>query len=192
MLSARGIRPPENSNPTIPPTTTMRPTTILSLGLALVSLCLSACSSGPQVDPAITSAASSRGVSAATCSKMTNAQPLAYSDIQNLVSKGVPASTIVAYLTSTRKVYDFSYAQLAGLKSEGATPQLLNYLTETQGFYGNNAPKQKARLAKEQNDQYYNTPNYQNRQPFAYNEPIIDDWYDSAYEESLYSPFSFN
>lgn len=28
--------------------------------------------------------------------------------------------------------------------------------------------------------------------PFAYNEPAVDDWYDSGYEESLYSPFSFN
>ena len=39
---------------------------------------------------------------------------------------------------------------------------------------------------------YYNTPGYQDQQPFAYNEPIADGFYDSGYEESLYSPFSFN
>jgi len=168
----------------------MRTTTLFPL--AAISLFLSACATSPQVDPAVTAAAASRGVSAATCSKMTNARPLGYGDIQNLVSKGVPSSVIVGYLNSTRKVYDLSYAQLSGLKSAGATPQLLNYLTETQGFYGNNSPKQKSRAAQMQRGEYYNSPNYQNAQPFAYNQPIIDDWYDSAYEESLYSPFSFN
>lgn len=186
-------RLPAGGTPPIPILITiMRTTTILPLTLAAVSLCLGSCSSGPQVDPAVISAASSRGVSASTCGKMSNAQALDYGDIQNLVARGVPAPTVIAYLNSTRKAYDFSYAQLAGLKSAGATPQLLNYLTETQGFYGNNSPKQKSRVAKMQPGQYYNSPNYQNRQPFAYNQPIIDDWYDSAYEESLYSPFSFN
>lgn len=36
------------------------------------------------------------------------------------------------------------------------------------------------------------TPGYQDEQPFAYNEPAIDGFYDSGYEESLYSPFSYN
>lgn len=162
------------------------------LFLILPAIFVVGCASGPQVDPAITSAASSRGVNPGTVLKMSSARVLDYDDIQNLASKGVPSSTIVAYLNSTRKVYDFSYAQLAGLKSAGATPQLLNYLTETQGFYGNNSPRQKAKVAKMQKDQYFNSPYYQDKQPFAYNEPVVDDWYDSAYEESLYSPFSFN
>jgi len=160
--------------------------------IAACSLIVCACSSGPQVSPEVTSAASSRGVNSGTVLKMSEARVLDYQDLSNLVSKGVPASTIIAYLNSTRKVYDLTYAQLSGLKSAGATPQLLNYLTETQGFYGNNSPKQKARLAKEQKDQYFNSPYYQDEQPFAYNEPMVDDWYDSGYEESLYSPFSFN
>lgn len=160
---------------------------------ALAGFLLIGCaSSGTQVDPAVTSAASSRGVDPGTVLKMSNARVLDYQDISNLVSKGVPTNTIVGYLNSTRKVYDFSYAQLAGLKSAGASAQLLNYLTETQGFYGNNSPKQKTRLAKMQKDQYYNSPTYQDKAPFAYNQPEIDDWYDSGYEESLYSPFSFN
>ena len=170
----------------------MRTTNLFPRSIAVLSIFLSACASNPGVDPAVISAASSRGVSAATCSRMTNARPLDYGDIQNLVSKGVPSATIDGYLNSTRKVYAFSYAQLEGLKSAGATPQLLNYLTETQGFYGNNSPAQKSRAAKMQRGEYYNSPNYQNAQPFAYNQPLIDDWYDSSYEESLYSPFSFN
>jgi hypothetical protein len=159
---------------------------------ALAGFLLIGCASGPQGNPAVTSAASSRGVDAGTVLKMSQARALDFQDISNLVSKGVPTNTIVGYLNSTRKVYDLSYAQLAGLKSAGASAQLLNYLTETQGFYGNNSPKQKARMAKMQKDQYYNTPSYQNKAPFAYNQPEIDDWYDSGYEESLYSPFSFN
>jgi hypothetical protein len=160
--------------------------------LAAIAVCVIGCASGPQGNPAVTAAASSRGVNSGTVLKMSNARVLDYDDILNLVSKGVPSGTIVAYLNSTRKVYDFSFEQLAGLKSAGATPQLLNYLTETQGFYGNNSPRQKARLAKTQKDQYYNSPYYQDKAPFAYNPPAIDDWYDSGYEESLYSPFSFN
>ena len=52
--------------------------------------------------------------------------------------------------------------------------------------------RQKAKVAKMQKDEYYNSPYYQDKQPFAYNAPAIDDWYDSGYEESLYSPFSFD
>jgi hypothetical protein len=48
------------------------------------------------------------------------------------------------------------------------------------------APTGEARRA------YYNTPSYQAQQPFADNTPLISTFYDSGYEESVYSPFSFN
>ncbi len=160
--------------------------------LSVLLLSFGGCATTSQVDPTISSTISSRGVDPGTALKMNNGQVLDYQDIQNLVNRGVPSNIIVAYLTSTRKVYDLSYSQLANLKAAGASPQVLNYLTETQGFYGNNSPKQKAKMAKIQKDQYFNSPYYQDEQPFAYNPPVIDDWYDSAYEESLYSPFSFN
>jgi len=163
-----------------------------SLAIAALALTLGGCASSPQVDPQITAAVSSRGVNSGTALKMNNGRALDYQDIENLVSRNVPANVIVGYLNSTRAVYNFSYAQLAGLKSAGASPQVLNYLSETQGFYGNNSPKQKTSTAKMQKDQYYNSPYNQDKAPFAYNAPIIDDWYDSGYEESLYSPFSFN
>jgi hypothetical protein len=163
----------------------------LLLALAALSV-LAGCASGPQVDPQITADLSARGVAPATYTKVYNARPLDYDDIRNLVVKKVPTQVIIGYLQSTEKVYDFTYGQLHSLRAAGATPQLLNYLSETQGFYGYNPPAAAARTKKVQKDAYYNDRYYQDEQPFAYNEPIIDDWYDSAYEESLYSPFSMD
>jgi len=158
----------------------------------LIAVLLAGCASGPEVDPQITAALSARSVPATTYDKIAHAQVLGYDDIVNLVEKEVPTHIIVAYLQSTEKVYNFSYSQLKALKGDGATPQLLNYLSETEGFYGHTTPAATARTKKHQNAEYYNSPLYQDEQPFAYNEPIIDDWYDSGYEESLYSPFSMD
>lgn len=164
----------------------------LHLAAIAASLCLAACASTPQVNPSVAAALSSKNVPQSTQAKVDQGQVLGYQDIKNLVQNDVPSNIIVGYLSSTRKVYNFSYSQLQGLRSAGASSQVLNYLSESQGFYGNNTPKQKSRTAMEQKGEYYNSPNYQNQQPFAYNQPEIDDWYDSGYEESLYSPFSFN
>jgi hypothetical protein len=158
--------------------------------LAVVTL--AGCASGPQVDPQVTAAISAHGVNSATYTKIYNARPLDYTDIENLVVKKVPTQIIVDYLQSTEKVYNLTYSQLANLKAAGATPQLLNYLSETQGFYGYHTTASAARTVKKQKDAYYRDPEYQDEQPFAYNQPEMDDWYDSAYEESLYSPFSMN
>lgn len=160
--------------------------------LAVPFMFLAACASTQQIDPAVSSTLSSRGVATGTTAKMNAGQVLGYSDILDLVQKDVPSSVIVGYLNSTRKVYNFSYGQLQSLKAAGATPQVLNYLTETQGFYGHTSPAQTERLKGEQKRAYFNSPGYQNQQPFAYNQPMIDGFYDSGYEESLYSPFSFN
>lgn len=124
--------------------------------------------------------------------KVSNARVLDYTDIVELLNRNVPGSVITGYLRSTRKAYNFTYAQLQGLKTAGASSQLLNYLTETDGFYGSPHPRQKDAITRMQKDAYFNTPQYQDEAPFAYNEPIIDGFYDSGYEESLYSPFSYN
>jgi hypothetical protein len=160
--------------------------------LAVPFALLAACATAPQTDPAVAATLSSHGVSSSTTAKMNAGQVLSYNDILGLVQKGVPSNVIVGYLNSTRKVYNFTYGELQSLKAAGATSQLLNYLTESQGFYGHNSPAQTARLKGEQKRAYFNSPGYQDQQPFAYNPPVIDDWYDSGYEESLYSPFSFN
>jgi hypothetical protein len=165
----------------------------LSRPLAILSLAvLAGCATSPQVDPQLTAAVAAHNVNSATYNKIYNGQVLDYTDIENLVVKKVPSQIIVSYLQSTEKNYDFTYSQLAGLKSDGASSQLLNYLSESQGFYGYYTSNSAAHAKKKQKDQYYRDSAYQNEQPFAYNEPVVDDWYDSAYEESLYSPFSMN
>src|SRR4051812_3403911 len=91
--------------------------------LAALGLMLAACASGPKVDPAVTSAASTRGVEQSTLNKMVGGQVLDYGDILDLVQRRVPSNIIVGYLTSTRKVYNLSYGQLQTLKSAGASAQ---------------------------------------------------------------------
>ena len=160
------------------------------LAASLIPTFLGGCAGGPRVDPQITSAVSAAGVGGATYEKIAGARTLDYSDIMTLVKARVPSHITVGYLRSTQKVYDFSYAQLSSLKAAGAKPHLLNYLTETQGFYGNNAPAKSGN--KVPGYVKYNTKLNQDQQPFYYNAPLIDDWYDSAYTESCYSPFSFD
>lgn len=158
----------------------------------LAAVTLVGCASGPQVDPQITATLAARHVPTATYDKVYHGRALAYADIENLVVQKVPSQTIVSYLQSTEKVYDLTYSQLAELKEAGASAQLLNYLSETEGFYGYHPTAAAARSKKQQKDAYYHDALYQDEQPFAYNEPEVDDWYDSGYEESLYSPFSMD
>ncbi len=165
---------------------------LATLAALAVASVLAGCASGPQVDPQVTAAVSSRDVNSETYNKIYNARPLDYTDIENLVVKKVPTQVIIGYLQSTEKVYNLSYSQLKSLRAQGATPQLLNYLTESQGFYGYNPPAAMERTKQAQKSRYYNSPSDQVETPFDYNEPVIDDWYDSAYEESLYSPFSMD
>lgn len=160
------------------------------LPAVLPALFLAGCASGPQVDPQITSAVTAAHVDQATASKIANARPLDYGDIMNLARAGVPSHISVGYLRSTQRAYNFTPAQLAALKAAGAKPHLLTYLAETEGFYGpapkppsgNKVPKWIRTNSKLEQDQ----------QPYYYNAPLIDDWYDSAYTESCYSPFSFD
>jgi hypothetical protein len=154
------------------------------------ALLLTGCASGPQVDPQITSAVTAAHVDQGTVWKITNARPLDYADIMNLARAHVPSHISVGYLRSTQRPYNFSASQIAALKAAGAKPHLLNYLAETEGFYGP-APKKTAsgRVPKWIRD---NSKLEQDQQPYYYNAPLIDDWYDSAYTESCYSPFSFD
>jgi len=159
---------------------------------ALSLLALASCSSGPQVNPQVTSAVSQAGVTGPTLQKVTVGQRLGYSDISMMVQKGVPTHIIESYLQSTEAVYQFSPQQLAQLKGVGASPQLLSYLQHTGGFYAPHRATVSSTPPGETSAQYRNSPLYQDEQPFAYNAPEVDYWYNSAYEESMYSPFSFD
>ena len=152
---------------------------------------LSGCASN-QISPQVSSTLASAGVGPSTTVKMQNGQALDYDDIVELVRKNVPTHIIVGYLQSTGKVYNFGPTQLQALKAQGASAELVNYLQETQGFYGKAPARRTSNPGGVPSPAYDNSPLYQDEQPFAYNEPLIDDWYNSAYEGSLYSPFSFN
>lgn len=153
---------------------------------------LSSCVNTPMVDPQVTSVVRDHQVAPQTSSKVDHGQHLDYNDITNLVKGRVPTYIIVGYLRSTEATYHFTYRQLRHLRAMGATRELVNYLSETEGFYGSHKILSSGSAFK--------TPKYirdnsilnQDQQPFFYNEPIVDDWYDSSYEESCYSPFSFN
>lgn len=164
---------------------------ITLLFLAPLAIILSACSSTSQVNPAVLSAATTRGVASSTTSKMSSGSKLDASDIRNLVTSNVPDETIIAYLNSTREVCNFSASEMSSLKAAGADAQLLSFLSNTQGFYGRR-PVPPNGPAMHPSGEVTNSRGYQNEQPFAYNEPAIDGFYNSGYEESLYSPFSFN
>lgn len=164
---------------------------ITLLFLTFIALWLSACSSTSPVNPAVLSAATSRGVTASTTSKMSAGEKLDFFDVRNLVSSNVPDDKIIAYLNSTRQVCNFSTSEMSALKSAGADAQLLGFLSNTRGFYGHSPAPQSAGAPRSPG-QYTNSRLYQDEQPFAYNEPAIDGFYNSGYEESLYSPFSFN
>jgi hypothetical protein len=162
---------------------------VLTLG---VGAFLSGCNSGPIVNPAVTNAAAQAGVTGTTYEKMKYGMALNYNDIMTLVQKEVPTHIIESYLQSTEAVYRFSPAQLNRLRSAGASSHLLAYLQETEGFYAPHRVAASGIPRGEQRAQYTNSPLYQDEQPFAYNAPEVDYWYNSAYEESLYSPFSFD
>lgn len=164
---------------------------ITLLFLALIALCLSACSSTSQVNPAVLSAATTRGVHASTTSKMSAGAKLDFSDIRNLTASNVPSDKIIAYLNSTRQVCNFSASEMSALKSAGADAQLLGFLSDTRGFYGRSPAPQNGSGPRSPGERN-NSRLYQDEQPFANNEPAIDGFYNSGYEESLYSPFSFN
>ena len=157
---------------------------------ALLLIFVSGCATGPRVDPQVTAAVSAHHVPQATYDKMTRGAVLDETDIAALVKNGVPSAIIVGYLRSTEHVYNLTYEQLHQLRDVGATPQVLNYLTETQGFYGNNTPPSRGLKVPK----YIRTNSMlnQDKQPFFYNAPIVDDWYDSAYEESCDGPFSMD
>lgn len=157
-----------------------------------VSIFLVGCSSGPAVDSLVTDDLTARGVTGATYQKVYGGQALDYNDIMKLVRAGVQSHIIVSYLQSTEKVYNFTPSQIAGLRSAGASSEVLHYLGETTGLYNYTPPAAHARAQQQQADEYYNSPLYQDEQPFGYNAPIIDGFYNSGYEESLYSPFSMN
>jgi hypothetical protein len=143
--------------------------------LLLLALGLAGCAtmqSSSQVDPKILNEFTSRGVSSATVFKVREGLPLTVDQVAECVKKGVPGPGLVSYMQSTRKAYKLSRADVTKLRSAG---------------YYTKGPK-----ATSQKHPYYTDDRYNLEAPFAYAPPQADTFFDSSYEENLYSPFSFN
>ncbi len=147
---------------------------------------LPACATKAVVDPRMTSAMVTHNVHGWTAAKIQNGQILDYRDIQHLVRAKMPASTVIAYLQSTEKSYQFSPGQLDSLRNLGAASQLIHYLNETKGFYTSNGSSYPSH-------QFYWTRlwdrSFARRLMSKSQFPLEKDMMDPAYEESLFSPF---
>ncbi|MBU3665059.1 MAG: hypothetical protein FGM15_04165 [Chthoniobacterales bacterium] len=159
--------------------------------LTIVLLGLAGCATlqQPQVDPKILNEFTSRGVSDAIVFQVREGLPLSTGQVAECVRKGVPGPGLVSYMQSTRKAYNLSNADIANLRSAGAPAPLINYMRRSYDYY-TKGPK-----AVDQGHPYFATQNYSRygglRAPFAYAPPQADTFFDSAYEDELYSPFSY-
>ncbi|MGA0848704.1 MAG: hypothetical protein ACO3RX_02030 [Chthoniobacterales bacterium] len=156
-----------------------------ALLLALLALAGCATIDPPQVDSKILNEFSSRGVSEATLFKVRNGLPLTVGQVAEAASKGVPGPGLVSYMQSTRKAYNLSNADIAQLRAAGTPAPVINYMRRSYNYY-TTGPK-----AVDQNHPYFNDERYQLEAPFAYEPPIADTFFNSAYEDNLYSPFSY-
>lgn len=153
--------------------------------LALLALAGCATIDPVQVDPKILNAFSSRGVSEATLLKVRNGLPLTVGQVAEASQKGVPGPGLVSYLQSTRKAYNLSNSDIATLRAAGTPAPVIDYMRRSYGYF-TKGPK-----AVNQNHPYFNDERYQLEAPFAYEPPIADTFFNSAYEDDLYSPFSY-
>jgi len=156
--------------------------------LFLAALALAGCATldRPQVDPKILNEFASRGVSAETQFKVRNGLPLTVGQVAEAAQKGVPGPGLVHYMQSTRKAYNLSNADLRQLRAAGTPPEVITYMRRSYNFYT------KGPLAVPQDHPYFHDERYQLEAPFAYAPPQVDTFFNSAYEDNLYSPFSFN
>jgi hypothetical protein len=159
--------------------------------LLVAALGLGACATTQQsqVDPKIMNEFAKRGVPEATAFKVRDGMPLSVGDVAACAKAGVPGPGLVSYLQSTRKAYNLSNADISTLRSAGTPAPVIAYMQRSYEFYGK-GPK-----AVDQSHPYFATDNYNRyggaiKAPFAYAPPEIDTFFDSGYEESLYSPFS--
>jgi hypothetical protein len=98
---------------------------------------------------------------------------------------------LVSYLQSTRKAYNLSNADIASLRAAGTPAPVIDYMRRSYGFFGQ-GPN-----AVDQSHPYFSAENYNRyggnvNAPFAYAPPQADTFFNSGYEEGLYSPFSFD
>lgn len=154
----------------------------LYLAAALV---LSGCATTSQVDPKILAEFSKTGVPETTALKVRDGMPLSVADVAASAKAGVPGPGLVSYMQSTRKAYNLSNSDIATLRAAGTPAPVINYMQRSYGYF-TSGPK-----AVNQKHPYFNEERYQLEAPFAYEPPMADTFFNSAYEDNLYSPFSY-
>ena len=159
---------------------------MMKFALLLTLLALAGCATidPAQVDPKILGEFSNRGVSPATLMKVRNGLPLTVGQVAEASRQGVPGPGLVSYMQSTRKAYNLSNADLAELRAAGTPAPVISYMQRSYGFF-TQGPK-----ATNQKHPYFNDERYNLEAPFAYEPPMADTFFNSAYEDNLYSPFS--
>ena len=161
-----------------------------ALFLAVLAVAGCATVQQSQVDPKILNEFAGRGVSSETLFKVREGLPLSVPQVAEAARKGVPGPGLVSYMESTRKAYNLSNADIATLKAAGTPAPVINYMQRSYGYF-TKGPK-----AVDQRHPYFATENYNRyggaiKAPFAYAPPQVDTFFNSAYEENLYSPFSY-
>ena len=159
--------------------------------LCAAALALAGCATTSQVDPKIMAEFSKTGVPETTTLKVRDGMPLSVADVAASAKAGVPGPGLVSYMQSTRKAYNLSNSDLASLRAAGTPGPVVSYMQRSYNFYGKGAN------AVDQSHPYFATENYNRyggaiKAPFAYAPPQVDTFFNSGYEESLYSPFSFD
>jgi hypothetical protein len=123
------------------------------------------------------------GVSQTTYSRIVNQRVLTFSDVLDLVKRGVPGNMIVAYMQSTRAPYNFTRAQVNQLVAAGADSTLVNYVGRAAGDFlidAQNAAQQQrvvqdARESKFWSHAYFTDPFFGGPPPFDFGWPAL--WY---------------
>lgn len=163
----------------------------MKAALFLALLALAGCATTSQVDPRVVDQFAQRGVSGETLLKVREGLPLTVAQVAESTRAGVPGPGLISYLQSTRKAYNLSNADITRLRAAGAPPEVITYMQRSYHFYT------KGPDAVSQDHPYFAAEKYDRyggaiQAPFAYAPPQIDTFFDSGYEESLYSPFSFD
>ena len=159
--------------------------------LCLALLALAGCATTSQVDPKILAEFAKPGIPQETSFKVREGLPLSVADVAASARAGVPGPGLVSYMQSTRKAYNLSNADLAQLRAAGTPAPVITYMRRSYDFYG------KGPNAVDQSHPYFSAENYNRyggnvNAPFAYAPPQADTFFNSAYEDNLYSPFSFD
>jgi len=145
--------------------------------LALATLLLASCASGPEPTPIVLQRLAASGVDSRTYAKIHAGRVLGYNDILGLAHDRIPDAAIVSYLKSTHAPYHLTDAQLGRLSDAGAGSLLVNYLGKSAGYY---EATKRSQTGGDKWDKhpYFADPYYWGPAPFDYAFP--GEWYDPA------------